>query len=486
MSAEPPAEQRRGEREPPRAGVELTAPRAGSAWTGPDAPSLADLRNCIHCGFCLPACPTYLATGQELESPRGRLHLIRAVVEGRAQPTPALLGHLDLCLQCRACETACPSGVPYGRIMEDARASVMASPLALGAGAEGEHDGVARAASASRARRPLGWWARSLLLRHVIARPRVLRAATALGRLYARSGAQRAVRGPLGGALPAELRRREAQLPASWARPFRATSTLARPPGATRRVALLTGCIHGELFPETHAATVRVLARLGVEVVAPPAQGCCGALHAHAGDAEAARALARHNIAAFEAAGVEAVIVNAAGCGAAMKEYGRLLRHDATWADRAERFAAGVRDILEFVAGEPFAEAGLGRVERTVTLQDACHLAHAQRIREAPRAILDAIPGLRLVEMRTPDRCCGSAGIYSAVQPAMSALVLDAKMDNVAATGADLVVTANPGCTLQLRAGVRGRALDAEVRHVVELLDEAYRAATPPSDSREP
>jgi glycolate oxidase iron-sulfur subunit len=309
----------------------------------------------------------------------------------------------------------------------------------------------------------------------------MLRAVTALGRLYTRSGLQRLVRGRLADVLPAAQRRREAQLPASWSPPFRATGTLVRPPRATRRVALLTGCIHGELFPETHAATVRVLARLGVEVVAPPAQGCCGALHAHSGDAEAARELARRNIAAFEGAGVEAVIVNAAGCGAAMKEYGRLLRHDAAWADRAEGFAATVRDVLEFVAGEPFAAAGLGRVERTVTLQDACHLAHAQRIREAPRAILGAIPGLRLVEMETPDRCCGSAGIYSGAQPAMSALVLDAKMGDVAATGASLVVTANPGCTLQLRAGVRDRALNAEVRHVIELLDEAYRAGGSPA-----
>ena len=399
--------------------VELRPTTASSAWTGPDAPTLADLRNCIHCGFCLPACPTYLATGQELESPRGRLHLIRAVVEGRAQPTPTLLGHLDLCLQCRACETACPSGVPYGRIMEDARSSVMTAPFT---NQKGDSDETGR----SRTIRPFGWWARSLVLRHVIARPRVLRVITALGRIYTRSGIQRTVRWQIGKALPYKLRRREAQLPDSWAPPFRSSGVLAQAPGATRRVALLTGCIHGELFPETHAATVSVIARLGLEIVAPPTQGCCGALHSHAGDIEAARSLARHNIAAFENADVEAVIVNAAGCGAAMKEYGRLLRHDPTWADRAERFAAGVRDVLEFVANEPFAEAGLGHIERTVTLQDACHLAHAQHIREAPRTILGAIPGLHLTEMNTPDRCCGSAGIYSTVQTEMSARVLDA------------------------------------------------------------
>ena len=445
-------------------GPQETPAGAAGAWAGPDAPSLADLRNCIHCGFCLPACPTYLATGQELESPRGRLHLIRAVVEGRAEPTSALLGHLDLCLQCRACETACPSGVPYGRIMEDARASVMGQPA-------GDSPGRPP-------RRPAAWRLRALLLRQVVARPRALRALSALGRIYGRSGLQRLLRGPLARALPASLSRREGQLPDRWPSPFRASGRLAGPEGAGRRVALLTGCIHGEIFPETHRATVRVLDRLGIEVVAPPAQRCCGALHAHAGDAEAARALARANIAAFEEAGVESVVVNAAGCGASMKEYGRLLRHDAAWAERAERFAAGVRDVLEFVAAEPFREPGLGPVERSVTLQEACHLAHAQRIREAPRAILRAIPGLRLVEMAAPDRCCGSAGLYSAVQPEMSARVLEAKMGDVASTGASVVATANPGCTLQLRAGSRRHGVDADALHVIELLEESYRAGS--------
>ena len=429
----------------------MTVHPGALGFVGPDIPALADLQNCIHCGFCLPACPTYLATGQELESPRGRLHLIAAVREQRIEATALTLGHLDRCLQCRACETACPSAVPYGRIMEDARAAIMANPAS---------------------RQPRAWRWRAFALRHVLARPRVLRAALALGRAYTRSGAQRALRGPLRALLPAALRRLEAALPVLDAPPFRATGTLAAPAEPSARVALLLGCVHGELYPRMHAATVRVLAHVGCEVVAPPAQVCCGALHVHAGDAEAARDLARRNIAAFEAAGVEAVIVNAAGCGAAMKEYGRLLRHDAAWSARAERFAAGVRDVLEYVAERDFT-AGLGRVERTVTLQDACHLAHAQRIREAPRRILRAIPGLRLVELATPDRCCGSAGVYSLVQPVLSAEVLAAKMLDVAATGADVICTANPGCTLQLETGVRRTGLDAEVCHVIEILDEA-------------
>ena len=427
-------------------------PRA-SGFTGPDAPALSDLQNCIHCGFCLPACPTYIATGQELESPRGRLHLIRGVVEGKVEPTPRLLSHLDLCLQCRACETACPSSVPYGRIMEDARASVMAD----------------------RSTRPREWAMRARLLRNVVARPRVLRAALWFGRVYTRSGLQRLLRGPLGRLLPEPLANLEAQAPTLDRAPFRRSGELVERRGDGPRVALLTGCVHGELYPQTHEATVRVLGHLGCEVIAPPEQACCGALHAHAGDAEAARRLARRNIEAFEEAGVDAVIVNAAGCGAAMKEYGRLLRNDEEWAERAERFASTVRDVLEFVATLDF-ERGLGRVEADVTLQDACHLAHGQGILAAPRAILDAIPGVDLHEQATPDRCCGAAGLYSTVQAAMSREVLDAKVADISGTGASTVVTSNPGCTMQIQAGLRRARRPGEVLHLIELLDRSYAA----------
>jgi glycolate oxidase iron-sulfur subunit len=428
-------------------------------FVGEDRPALTDLQNCIHCGFCLPACPTYIATGQELESPRGRLHLIRNVLDGRVEAGDTLLGHLDLCLQCRACETACPSGVPYGRIMEDARASIMAQ---------------------APTNRPLAWTLRSLLLRHVVARPRVLAAAFTLGRVYTQSGLQRLVRGPLAGLLPARLRSIESSAPVVPMRPYRDRGTLASAPPANEgqpapRVALLTGCVHGEMYPETHRATVRVLAHLGCEVVAPPEQGCCGALHSHAGDAEAARDLARRNIEVFDAAGVDAIIVNAAGCGAAMKEYGRLLRHDPLFAERAEHFSEKVKDVLEYVVTLPFAE-GAGPVDEDVTLQDSCHLAHAQHIREAPRAILRAIPGLRLHELQTPDRCCGAAGLYSMVQQTMSRTVLAAKMKDLQQTGASVICTSNPGCTMQIEGGVRRAGMPARVQHVIELLDESYRA----------
>ena len=428
----------------------MTAPR----FVGIDIPSAEDLANCIHCGFCLPSCPTYVATGSELESPRGRLHLISGIRDGRIEATPATLGHLDLCLQCRACETACPSAVPYGRIMEDARASIMANEPA---------------------EQPRAWRLRAFALRNVLGRPRVLRLAMDGARLYQRSGLQTLVRGPLARLIPAPLRRLEANAPALKSAPFRRTGVLASPAGARSRVAMLLGCLHGEMYPNMHEATVTALEHSRCEVVAPPAQVCCGALHAHAGDAETARALARRNIQAFEQAGVDAIIVNAAGCGAAMKEYGRLLRHDERWAARAEAFATKVKDALEFVADQEFAH-DLGDVDRTVTLQDACHLAHAQGVRSAPRRILGAIPGVELREMVNSDRCCGSAGLYSAVQPEMSGRVLEPKMASIAATGASTVCTSNPGCTLQIETGARRHDVDAEVRHVIEVLAESIEA----------
>ena len=433
-------------------------------FVGPDVPSGADLRNCIHCGFCLPACPTYIATGNELESPRGRLHLIEAVRVGRVEATTELLGHLDLCLQCRACETACPSAVPYGRIMEDARASIMANA---------PRD------------RPRSWRLRAVMLRQVLARPRVLRVALFPARLYSLSGLQRLFRGRLSSRLPALFTRLESLAPDLRARPYRRRGTLTASAASGERVALLAGCVHGEFFPGTHRATVEVLAALGCEVVAPADQGCCGALHQHAGDASSARALARQNVEAFERAGASRVIVNAAGCGAAMKEYGHLLRDDPVWAERAARFASTVRDVLEYVSARLEREGlreRLGPLDYRVTLQDSCHLAHGQGIRDAPRQILSAIPGITVEEMSTPDRCCGSAGIYSAVQPAMSAAVLEAKMDDVERTGAQVICTANPGCTLQLQAGVRRRRLEADVQHVVELLAESLRAGQRDSD----
>jgi glycolate oxidase iron-sulfur subunit len=416
----------------------------------PQAHSLQDdLARCVHCGFCLQACPTYVELGMETDSPRGRIALIEALASGRATATAPLLSHLDLCLQCRACETACPSGVPYGRIMETARAEIV------------EHGA------------PLTWRVRAASLRQVVARPGQLRLLMAALGLYQRSPLRRLLRtSRLLRVLPGRLDDAERSLPEPAARPF---SMPPQPAGLTRTVAMLTGCVMPHLYPRTHVATVRVLNRLGYRVVAPAAQACCGALSSHAGDRRFARELARRNINAFLGDGVEAIIVNSAGCGAAMKEYGDLLADDDRYAGRARDFSAMTRDVLEFVAGHDL--GSLGEVHGVTTYQDSCHLAHAQRVAAAPRQLLRAIPGLQYREMTAADRCCGSAGMYSFVQRAMSSRLLETKMEDVERTGASTIATANPGCMSQLEAGLRLRGINGRVVHVIELIDEAMQAA---------
>ena len=403
----------------------------------------ADLSKCVHCGLCLQHCPTYVETGLETESPRGRLYLMRALAEGRVDATPNAIGHLDQCLQCRNCEAVCPSGVPYGRIMEGARAEILESNDA-----------------------PLTWRLRSLFLREVIANPSRLRLLAAALRLYQRSGLR-----SLAESVPV-LRDRAALAPTIGRRPFKRTGVVARPEGKpVRRVAFLTGCIMPLAYGRVHRATLRVLARNGCEVIAPPEQVCCGALHAHNGDHRTAQRLARRNLDAFLAEDVDAIVVNSAGCGAAMKEYKDLLAGDG----RAGQFSSLVKDVHEFLLELPF-QPPSGHLDFDVTYQDSCHLAHAQRLARAPRDVLARIPGLRLVDMPHADRCCGSAGVYSLTQPGMSLQLLDSKMAEVRATGATVIATANPGCMAQLEAGLRRHDLRGRVVHVVELLDRAYQA----------
>ena len=409
-----------------------------------------DIARCVHCGFCLQACPTYLELGMETDSPRGRIALIDAMVSGRAQPTPSLLGHLDLCLQCRACETACPSGVPFGRIMEEARATVI----------EGDA-------------RPRAWWLRALAMRQTLPHGKRLGLLMKGLRLYEQSPARGLLRrSGILKRLPGDLATAEASLPEV---PPTSFDPPVQPPGLRRSVAMLTGCVMPHIYPRTHDATVRVLNRLGFRVVFPEQQTCCGALSLHGGDRVFARELARRNIHAFVDAGVEAVIVNSAGCGSTMKEYGELLAHDGAYRDRAREFASMTKDVLEFVGDHDL--GSLGDVAGAVTYQDSCHLVHAQRVTKAPRAILRRIPGLELREMQAPDRCCGSAGVYSLVQREMSARLLLSKMDDVETTGAPTIATANPGCMMQLESGQRLRGIDGRVVHVIELLDEAMTAA---------
>ena len=431
-------------------------------WLTEDRPDAAELGLCVHCGFCLNACPTYHDLGLETDSPRGRIALMRGLDEGRIEWSPRVQKHFDQCLQCRACETACPSKVPYGRLMEATRAEAFA-----------QNRGP---------RRQRVIW--RLIMRGLFPFPRRLRMAGYGLKLFQRTGLQTLTRKTgLLQRLSDRLATIESLSPVVD-KPFysnREAAAVEATQPVRARASLITGCMMPLAYPETHRATVRVFTRNGVAVDAPDTQVCCGALHAHGGDVEAARDLARRNIDAItpETADLpDAILINAAGCGSHLKEYGHLLRNDRSYAERAAAFAARVRDVHEYLSEIGFAQPK-GRVERAVTYQDSCHLSHAQNVRSAPREILQSIPGLTLNEMRTPDKCCGSAGIYSVVQSDISQRVLAEKMEDVLSTGAEQVCTANPGCMLQLDAGI-ARFDDAQrmmprSTHAIELLDESYQ-----------
>ena len=423
-----------------------------------DRPSQVDLDHCVHCGLCLNACPTYRELGLEMDSPRGRVYQMVKVAEGELEIGPSYVKHLGLCLACRACESACPSGVHYGRLIEAARAEIEV-----------------------KIRRPLPVrLARWFFFRKLLSSRSLLRAAAAGLWLYQKTGLQRLVRGtrllkPLGSLDRLERLAPRAELPSF----FRHYGKVFPAEGERRhRVALLGGCIANVTFARLNEATVRVLTKNGCEVHVPERQTCCGALHAHSGLAEDARRLARRNIDVFLEGGYDAVITNAAGCGSTLKEYDHLLDADGSYAARARRFSELVKDVNEFLA-EIGLQAEPGPVRAAATYQDSCHLAHGQRIRNAPRKLLRAIPGLEFRELPASDTCCGSAGIYNVVHNEMAMALLEKKMDQINRTGADLIVTANPGCLLQLRAGVELYGKGQRVAHVVEVLDEAYRDATP-------
>ena len=418
----------------------------------------AGIDACVHCGFCLQACPTYLALEDENDSPRGRILLMRGLVEGTLAPTDdAVRTHIDRCLGCRACETACPSGVPYGHLLEATRATLA------------EYDRQPFVA-----RMVLGVFRREWLLRPVLAGARVLRA-TGIPSLLAR------LPGRLGFAMAMlASTRREAALDGNR---HTATRDGARPVGSAvggdpaelhglGSAAVLLGCVMEGLFAETNRATERVLRRNGYSLRDTPGQQCCGALHAHAGDMEGARALARANVRAFDAAGTDVIAVNSAGCGAMMKEYAHLLADDPPFAEAAARVSARVRDISELlVAAGP---ARGGSLPLTVTYDAPCHLMHAQRIVTPPLSVLGAIDGLTLVPLEDADQCCGAAGIYSLVEPETSAAVLAPKLERIERTGARYVVTGNPGCLMQIGAGLRRAGVNARAVHPVDLLDSSY------------
>ena len=429
-------------------------PTETAAPTGPLALhglSVEGVNQCVHCGLCLAYCPTFSELGTEMDSPRGRIFLIKSLAEGRIGLTDPTVEHLSLCLDCRACETVCPAGVPYGRLIEAAKADI-----------ERQRPGGA-------GRRAFRWLNFGLLL----GRPRVLRAAAAGLRFYQASGLQTLVRRTgLARLLPGTLPAWEALLP-----PLPADRTplpvLTPAVGPRRaRVAMLTGCVQSVVFGAHNRATARVLARNGCDVLAP-AQGCCGALNAHGGDHARAIEMAKRTIETFETVGADAVVVNTSGCGAHMKAYGALLAGEAGWGERAARFARTVQDVAEFLAREPL-RGPLSPVAMTITYHDPCHVVHGQKIRTQPRTLLAQIPGLRVVDLTESDWCCGSAGIYNLTQPEMATRLLHRKIQNVLATGADAVVTANPGCILQIQAGLRAHGANIPVLHLVELLDGAY------------
>ncbi|HZK66342.1 MAG TPA: heterodisulfide reductase-related iron-sulfur binding cluster [Chloroflexota bacterium] len=413
------------------------------------------IRACVHCGLCLPYCPTYNVLGLEADSPRGRIYQMKLVTEGTVSPEdPHFSKHIYQCLDCRACETACPSGVQYGRLVEAARSIIPPRNAAEQTG-------------------------RRLFFGGFLSSPRLLDAVGIGSRLYQRSGLQTLVRGSGLLRVVPPLKRTEEMLPTlQGSLVEKPLPPIVRAEGERKRiVAFLSGCIAARFFPETNRSTVAVLAAYGCDVLTPPDQRCCGALANHSGDRETALAMARHNVDVFDRTGAEYIVVNAAGCGSMLKEYGVLLADDPAYAERARAFSARVRDITELLAELPL-KPPTHTVRRKVTYQDACHLAHGQKVRVQPRELLKSVPGLELAEMYHSDWCCGSAGTYNVTQPELSEQILARKMDNVAATGADTVIASNPGCLIQLEKGIRDRGLKMRVAHPVDLLAEGYGLKT--------
>jgi glycolate oxidase iron-sulfur subunit len=410
-----------------------------------DAPSMDGLRACVHCGICLPQCPTYRVLGQEMDSPRGRIYLMRAAAEGRIGLTPTLARHLDLCLGCRACETACPSGVPFGHLIEAARGQFERRGVHASESDRGTLEFVLR------------WFPH----------PRRLAPMMRALRLYQRTGLQSVVRS-LGLLAPfPKIRSMEALLPRVPAGNGAPGPLVAR--GRCRgRAGLHLGCVQRFLYPDVNRETAQLLAAAGYDVTAPSGQECCGALHLHSGRLGEFRRMAARFMAAWDP-DLDVIVVNAAGCGSALKEYGR-------WCDdgAAEAFSGKVRDISEVLIES---DLPFGALSETVTYHDACHLAHGQKIRSAPRDLLKRIPGLKLVELPDSDLCCGSAGVYNLFEPRIADELGRWKAERIRETGARIVVAGNPGCLMQIARHCRTAGLEVEVTHPVSLLARALEEA---------
>jgi glycolate oxidase iron-sulfur subunit len=439
--------------------TEGLAEQQGAGQTQAKAPERELIDDCVHCGFCLPTCPTYQNWGEEMDSPRGRIDLMRGVRSGVTPLTDTVVGHFDKCLGCMACVTACPSGVKYDVLIEETRGYIEEHYQ------RGAYDRFTRG-----------------MIFSLFPYRRRLKAMLAFLMIYVFTGLRWLVHaGGLPKLLPARLRNLEELLP-----PLSGHQLVASLPervaaqGEQRgRVALVAGCVQRVFFPGVNEATLRVLSAEGIEVLVPRGQGCCGALSMHAGRDHESLDFARALIARFESDPVDFVLINAAGCGSHLKDYGRLLASDALFAERARAFSAKVKDINEYLANLP-PRATRHPLKLKIAMHDACHLAHAQRIRAEPRALLAGIPGVELREIPDPEQCCGSAGIYNLVQPESADQIGNRKVDNVLSTGADLLASANPGCTLQIQKILRdrgGKALRAA--HPIEILDASINPGTP-------
>ena len=421
---------------------------AVTGFSGTDQPRASIYDTCIRCGLCLPSCPTYLETMTETSGPRGRISLIKAVGEERLDlNSPGFVGQMWECLDCRACEAVCPSGVQYGQLVETARAQIRRAQAT-------NESGAVRAV-------------RRLLLQRLFGRLDLMCLAATFLR-FAQQTRLTSLAALVGLGRIANLAPR---VRGAFFVPNDQRFEAAAPQGLAF---LHAGCIMAVAFGNVHRATVRMLRRAGLSVVVPSTQGCCGAIAVHAGEMDLARDFAKRNIVAFERSGADVYIVNAAGCGSALKEYGDLFADDPSWAQRAASFSGRVRDVVEVLDAMDFGTARRA-IDATVTYQEPCHLAHAQRVAGAPRRLLARIPGLRLIEMRESAVCCGSAGIYNLTQPEMSARLARRKVEAIRQTGAEIVATANPGCASQVEAGLRDVRYQASVKHIVELLDDAYR-----------
>jgi glycolate oxidase iron-sulfur subunit len=414
---------------------------------------------CVHCGLCLPHCPTYVQLGDENDSPRGRLYLMRAVAEGRLAPqTDAFTRHIDLCLGCRACETACPSGVRYGHLLEAARSEIAQSK-------KRDTNLINRAMR--------------LALNHIFTSPRRLRVAFSVARFLRRAGlCDLLIESGLLAQFPAQAQKAVAMLAATQPASLDGSNSLNRRERRERRdssprTAIFAGCVMRELFSHTNDATKRVLAENGCEVSDPANQRCCGALHAHAGELATARQLARVNIEAFEKNQCDVVVVNAAGCGAMLKEYAELLADDEQYAERAAVFSARVKDVCEFLAERGF-QPGSKTLPVRVTYDAPCHLHHAQRITKAPIDLIRRLPGVEFAPLPEAEMCCGSAGIYNLVHPDLADEILARKLDLVRSTGAEILLTGNAGCLMHIGSGARLAGLAIQVMHPVELIALTY------------